>query len=289
MTDGGSFNGYTISGLGIENVAKLFYEVQINLFTSASDYQDLSDALEQAAINLGFNSSDRQQIQKAINATEMNQQPASCPAPDAPVCDSGSSADLFFDDLEDPNSGNWMHGSIDGGKDEWEYTLPTYPSYCTSGQNCFWGYAQGAVADIYLAMTRDVPLPTGSAPYMHFRHSYSFEMDNFDGGVIEYSTDGGTTWNDAGSLITDNQYSGIISSGHGNPLGGRQAFVSQSSGYISSRLDLSSLAGQKVRFRFRIGTDSSNEGDGWYIDDIRIYTCEGTKAMPWIPLLLFNE
>src|SRR5205085_1152502 len=57
-----------------------------------------------------------------------------------------------------------------------------------------------------------------------------------------------------------------------------------SQGYYSSRADLSSLAGQSVRFRFRIGTDSfnSNQSDpsrifyGWFIDDIRLYSCGAT-------------
>jgi hypothetical protein len=36
----------------------------------------------------------------------------------------------------------------------------------------------------------------------------------------------------------------------------------ESNGYISSRVNLSSLAGQNVRFRFRIGTDSSGDDYG---------------------------
>ena len=48
----------------------------------------------------------------------------------------------------------------------------------------------------------------------------------------------------------------------------------QSNGYISSRANLSSLAGQNVRFRFRIGTDSAFDDYGWFIDDVRVYTCE---------------
>jgi hypothetical protein len=49
----------------------------------------------------------------------------------------------------------------------------------------------------------------------------------------------------------------------------------ESNGYISSRVNLSSLAGQNVRFRFRIGTDSSGDDYGWFIDDVRVYTCGG--------------
>ncbi len=77
LTDGDTFNGYTITGLGISKVAALFYEVQTNLLTSASNYADLYDALIQACGNLGYSSSDCQQVQNAVNATEMNK-PMQC-------------------------------------------------------------------------------------------------------------------------------------------------------------------------------------------------------------------
>src|SRR5205823_2544124 len=60
-------------------------------------------------------------------------------------------------------------------------------------------------------------------------------------------------------------------------------FGGVSHGYYSSRLDLSALAGQNVRFRFRIGTDESVDAYGWFIDDLRVYTCgtiPPTVALP---------
>jgi hypothetical protein len=121
--------------------------------------------------------------------------------------------------------------------------------------------------------------PTGQTTYLRFNHSYGFE-GSFDGGVLEYSTGNGSTWNDAGPLITNNGYNGTLNTSTTNPLAGRQAFVSESNGYISSRVDLSSLAGQNVRFRFRIGTDSSVDDYGWFIDDVRVYTCVSDTTPP---------
>jgi hypothetical protein len=98
--------------------------------------------------------------------------------------------------------------------------------------------------------------------------------------VLEYSINNSTTWVDAGSLITTNGYNhtvynldpltGLPST---NVLKNRSAFVGASNGYISSKVDLSSLAGNPVRFRFRIGTDVAGGNQGWYIDDVRIYKC----------------
>ena len=59
----------------------------------------------------------------------------------------------------------------------------------------------------------------------------------------------------------------------GNPLGGRKGFGGESKGYSSSRVNLSSLEGKSVRFRFRVGNDSSGADYGWWVDDVRVYTC----------------
>ena len=117
MTDGDTFNGITVTGLGIPKVARIFYEVQTNLFTSASDYNDLYNALRQACSNLvggasGITSSDCQQVENAVNATEMNQQYASCIAREAPICEWSTDKTIFFDNLENPLSGKWSTGAI---------------------------------------------------------------------------------------------------------------------------------------------------------------------------------
>mgnify|MGYP001103618194 CR=1 FL=1 len=303
MADGDTFNGYTVTGIGLEKTAKIFYEVQTNIFTSASDYADLYDALPQACLNLVYSAADCQEVQDAVDATEMNQQPTSCPATEAPICDSGSPNNLFFDNMES-GAGNWTHTATvftaTVGTDYWY--LPQNPNdldfdatYATSGVYNIWGFDYYDIADYYIAMTTDVALPAGSAAYMHFNHAHIFEYD-YDGGVVEYSTDGGASWTDAGSLFDYNGYNGTIDSDWGNPLGGRSAFVHESYGYYSSRMDLTSLAGQNVRFRFRMGTDISVWDYGWFIDDVRIYTCGAVSPSPtptpaayiYLPLVLKN-
>src|SRR5207244_561813 len=59
----------------------------------------------------------------------------------------------------------------------------------------------------------------------------------------------------------------------GGPLAGRQVFSGDSHGFVSTRLNLSSLAGQNVRFRFRLASDNSIGYSGWWVDDVRVYTC----------------
>ena len=105
---------------------------------------------------------------------------------------------------------------------------------------------------------------------LRFSHRYSFEP-SWDGGVIEYTTDGGTTWLDVSDL-GDPGYTGVLNTDSGNELGGRNAYTAESPGYparATVALDLgTSLAGQTVKFRFRAGSDAIIGAPGWDIDDI---------------------
>jgi bacillolysin len=298
MTDGGTFNGQTISGLGAAKVGAIYYALEVAFLTSGSDYQDLSvdlpaacDALAASGAH-GISNGDCAQVRKAVIATEMSTTPPAAPVPEAQVCAAGqTSQDVFYDDLENPASGNWASSATQGQINEWYYPSNNNPYseffdgiYATSGTRNFWGNDQGnapssnqgSAADYNIAMTRDIQLPANA--FLHFRHAFDFEDDGFeayDGGVVEYSTNAGATWNG---------YNVTLTSAGDNPLKGRGAFGSISQGYYSSRADLSSLAGQNVRFRFRIGTDSFNDNSadpsrifyGWFVDDIRLYRCGAT-------------
>ncbi len=43
--------------------------------------------------------------------------------------------------------------------------------------------------------------------------------------------------------------------------------------WMKSVADIDAYAGQTVRFRFRLGTDSSVSREGWYIDDVKVQSC----------------
>jgi Zn-dependent metalloprotease len=191
----------------------------------------------------------------------------------------GTPLTLFFDDLES-GPGNWSSGAI-VGSDEWYYDW----GYAHSGANMLYGRDQRDIADYYVAMNSDVALPASTTAYLHFHHAYDFEYA-FDGGVVEYSTDGGGTWFDLGPMNLENGYNATLSTSFYNPLGGRDAYAYESHGYLSSRFTLDSLAGQDVRFRYRIGTDNSVDDLGWLIDDVRVYICIDRIQRVYLPLAL---
>ncbi|MDQ3432519.1 MAG: M4 family metallopeptidase, partial [Actinomycetota bacterium] len=291
LVDGGSFNGRTVSALGLTKTARIYYEAQSNLLTSGSDYGDLYTMLYQACQQLigsgGITAADCGEVRDATLATEMNRQPVTgATNPEAPICPIGKVPyDRFYDNLENPTKGNWQKGAVQGSS-SWAY--PQNPNayagydatFATSGRYNMWGDDPGVMADFWIAKKQAFTPPAGKTTYLRFSHAYGFEAgsEKYDGGVVEYRVDGGS-WRGAGALFTDNGHNGTISTSGDNPLGGRRAFVGHSHGYRSSRLDLTSLAGRSVRFRFRIGTDSLVGNYGWYIDDLRVYTCGSPPAL----------
>ncbi|MDQ1258065.1 MAG: Dockerin protein, partial [Candidatus Hydrogenedentes bacterium] len=78
LTDGDSFNGYSIAPLAqdsdesIDRVAKLMYELQTHLLGPASDYNDMYMQLSQATMNLDYTFNERMNVSAAGKAVEIN-------------------------------------------------------------------------------------------------------------------------------------------------------------------------------------------------------------------------
>lgn len=298
MTVGGTFNGVTVNGLGITKVAKIYYEAQTQLLTLGSDYIDLYNAIYQACQNLigssGIVSGDCAEVRSATDAVEMNMEPVAGFTPQATLCSTAGQVpvDVVLYDFESNTTG-WTFSPTNA----WSRVL----DYSASGQYSL--YAPGSVASATdkRAMV-SVNVPTGSS-YLYFRHDFAFETDgvnHFDGGVIEYCTAGSTNcsitsnnttyWLDASTLFDvgaagGQKYEGVIVTGTGNPLAGRQAFIGSSHGFASTRLNLSSIANQTVRFRWRSTSDTSIDSLAWFIDDVRVYTECATAGVPTVSVV----
>ena len=273
MTDGGSFNGKTVKGLGITKVAKIYYEVQTRLLASGSNYNDLYNALYQGCSNLvgtaGITADDCQQVRNATDAVEMNAEPAAGFGPQAPLCTEGKPTNAYLNDIEERKGFDFVDLS---GSNPWRFSN----EYASSGVRHLNIKGSPDKTDSVAAMSAGVTIPPSA--YLHFKHAFDLES-SYDGGVLEYSTDGGSTWNDAGPLFDSGQnYTGTLNSG--STLGGRAAFTGSSHGYVSSRYNLASLAGKNLRFRFRQAGDSVIASTGWNVDDVRVYTCATASVQP---------
>lgn len=288
----GQFNGQTVAGMGIEKTAILYYRVQTSYLTSGSDYLDLYNALLAACTDL-VGTGDllpadcTDTVTPALTAVEMNQQPSASYAPSAEICQVGVNVyDLFFDNFDSNSIGNWSTNSP-VGPNKWSTSTINLASnsgpYNVIGSGHDASGAPDDDSDSSLQTSVAFRSPASETLFIHFDHAFYFEQSpvaDYDGGVVEYSLDNGSTWNDASGLIDSGRnYTGVLAAF--NPQAGRDAFAGFSNGFNSTRLNLGSLAGQWVRFRFRVLSDESVESGPWTIDNFRIYMC--TDNAPPIP------
>ncbi|WP_412543132.1 M4 family metallopeptidase [Longispora sp. K20-0274] len=81
LVDGGTFNGQTITGLGMTKAAQIWWRTQ-NTLTSSATYKEMNTVLPAACRALatagtaGITAADCQQVDKIVLATEMNLTPA---------------------------------------------------------------------------------------------------------------------------------------------------------------------------------------------------------------------
>ncbi|MBI4751103.1 MAG: SMP-30/gluconolactonase/LRE family protein [Acidobacteria bacterium] len=122
-----------------------------------------------------------------------------------------------------------------------------------------------------------IALPAGSTGVtLSFRHAWNFESP-WDGGVLEISTNAGSTWTDAvtlGATFDQGGYTGALNSS-GNPLSTRQAWTGAQTGYVTTTATLpASLNGQSIQLRWRGGWDASvaNTNPNWRVDTVSIAT-----------------
>jgi subtilisin-like proprotein convertase family protein len=139
-----------------------------------------------------------------------------------------------------------------------------------SAPNAFFVNNIAALADVRLVSSVITPtLPQEGYNILSFWHRYVSE-NGFDGGVVEISTNGGSTWSDLGPYMILNGYNRSLNAST-NPLSGRQVFSGNSgAAFIETRVNLASFSGQSIMIRFRFGSDPTVASTGWFVDDITL-------------------
>ena len=165
----------------------------------------------------------------------------------------------------------------DGGfsrTNDWEWGVPEVgPDQAYSGEK-LWGTN---LDDDYTNNTLSIlsmppfTVPTeGILPSLTFYHWFSFEMPSgdeiYDGGNVQISTDGGSSWN---VLSPVSGYDGVAFS-YNPHVGGDSVFTGSSGGWRYEIFDLSDYEGASVEIRFAFGADPYVRAPGWYIDDVAI-------------------
>ena len=116
-----------------------------------------------------------------------------------------------------------------------------------------------------------------------FRHRYRFEREgseNYDGGQLMISTDGG-----AWARVDGAGYGGTLTTASGNPAGGQPAYVGQSAAWpamATASVNLGAdYAGHTVRLAWVVHTDPAVGTEGWEVDDI-VFTGIANTPFPQV-------
>ncbi|MEP1447218.1 MAG: M4 family metallopeptidase [Paraglaciecola sp.] len=317
MVDGGSFNGFSDTGLGLTKSAHIHWAAQ-NMLTPSSNFFDHADALETAcSVLTGLDLSDLSdgtptgeiitaadcsQVSAIVDAVELRTAPTQCGfvpiLAEAPaLCEGLGDVEPFFS--EDFESGalpaGWTVSSHDVANPAtfdspgW-LVVDDLPAGADGG---FAAFAPDlAVGDCGVdteagVVNIDSPvivLPASATPHVAFDHYVSTEA-GWDGGNLKLSVNGGPFVVIPGSSYSFNPYNSVLTTPTDNPMGGEEAFTGADGGSLSgswgqSQVDLFGLAspGDSIRLRFDFGTDGCNGTTGWYVDSIEGYSCSAEVA-----------
>jgi len=157
------------------------------------------------------------------------------------------------------------------------WRVPPTDPLAHSGTKSF--FSDAATLDVKDDRLVSPAVDLSSTSKLIFWHRYGFESA-FDGGVLEISSDGGTTWTDVlegGGSFAEGGYDGSISTEFGSAIAGRGAWTNAAADGALNPMtrvvaNLGAFAGNDVKVRFRLVTDTlgagSLPGAGWWIDDV---------------------
>jgi hypothetical protein len=115
---------------------------------------------------------------------------------------------------------------------------------------------------------------SGAGTNLSFWHTFAFESATscFDGGTLEISTDGGSSWTvlpDA--AFTAGGFNGTVSTGFSSPIGGKRAWCNGTIGAMTQvKADLSAFVSANTKLRWHEGDDSSSQATGWFVDSVNL-------------------
>ncbi len=268
LVDGGTYNGQTISAIGLTKAAHIYYRAASVYQHSASDFADHADSIEQSATDLiGVNlndlstglpsgqsitASDVDQVKKAVLAVELRTPPTFCgfqpllaqTPPTDPSCSTGNAAHtLFADDFEGSTAG-WTLANVPAGVgyNEPDWTVSSTLPDGRAGKAFF---AEDPAIGACTAADNEsgvrsltspvINLPAVmSTPTLTFEHWVATEP-NFDGGQLMISVNGGPFTLVPQANFIYNGYNATfatVGAGNTNPRAGQRAWSGTDGGAV---------------------------------------------------------
>jgi bacillolysin len=297
ISQGGRQGGQTVHGIDgarLTKSATLYLDV-IQHLVSGSDYADLAAVLDRSCSDLarhhtvGMTTRDCRNVHKATLATRLRTTPPRAKQPpDAPMTcpkDTGPVRVLFDSEKRSAAARfavgtTWLRAPSSA-------VFPPVPANATSGHTSWFSQEPIDITASSLRM-HPVALPAGRPAYLWFQQwrllesvrKFDGTIDNFDGGTVEVAdTTRGQGPRAAERLPWVNGPHDVINGDYDNPADGRLSFSGDSRGYLASRVALRRYAGHAAAPQFTMNTDNNSTEIGWYLDDVRVYTC-GLGPMP---------
>ncbi|MEO6193183.1 MAG: trypsin-like peptidase domain-containing protein [Thermoanaerobaculia bacterium] len=160
----------------------------------------------------------------------------------------------------------WTHAALSGAND---WALST-----TQSQTPTHSWFSASLSAISERVLVTPAFTSGAGTILRFWHTFAFESaaNCYDAGTLEISTDGGSTWTvlpDA--AFTAGGFTGTVSTGFSNPIGGKRAWCNGTIGAMTQvTADLSAFAGANTKLRWHEGDDSSSQATGWFVDSVSL-------------------
>ncbi len=128
----------------------------------------------------------------------------------------------------------------------------------------------------------EITIPAGAPTRLSFDHWIATEP-GYDGGNVKISVNGGAWTVVRAADFIYNPYNTTLTSaagGNTNPMAGEAAFSGSDGGSVNGSWGRSivnlapyAVAGDRVKLRFDLGNDGCGGSFGWYLDDIKVYSC----------------
>ena len=304
MTDGKTFRGYTVTGIGPIKAGAVWYRALTSYFTVATQFPEAYVALNQAAQDLigtypndprtglpsnsMFTAFDAEQVDKALLAVEMNTEGACGYSPDVLEPDDPaqcSPRDVIYQDGFESGANGWtVANTASNTVYDWElvnnlpfdrvgtaWFVEDLDSSCSAPSE----HARHSLISPVIALPSALEFPT-----VAFTHYIRCEYE-WDGGNIKYRMEGGSWLRIPSEHITFNPYNSTIRWESNNPMKNEPVWTGFGGKWGTTVIDLAPIlaagGGNSIQFRFDFGKDQCFGLTGWYVDDFVFYQCTDSE------------
>jgi Zn-dependent metalloprotease len=270
LVDGGTYNGVTVAGIGLDKAANIFWRTQTDYLTPTSDFADMADGLDAACTALvgqpisqlsvkretpgaaaePITAADCAAVTAMEKAVELRKAPTQCNFepllnPNAPsACGKKFTTKTVWKEDFEKGLDKWKKGETlvypEGHGFPWRATQDVpgkHDSKVAYGPAPDAGDCSGAANDISSANTiksKGVLLPGGSSRRLTFQHYMASEA-GYDGGNVKISVNGGKFTVIPASAYVFNKPNATIATvaeQNTNPLAGQEGFTGTNGGEV---------------------------------------------------------